>query len=127
MILVYHVSFTNLILEFSICHRETLTTAARLQMGPDEGAEVGEVVERLIEKLGLSKAADTIVGNAKVKRQITSTSGCPLQHFYPSRTNNSNLCASSSKRALSTLNISATAGRFDQTIAKIAPGGTGNA
>jgi ABC-type glutathione transport system ATPase component len=48
--------------------RETLTTAAQLQMGPDTAPEaVCKVVDSLIEKLGLKKAADTIVGNAKVR------------------------------------------------------------
>lgn len=50
-----------------IC-RETMTTAAQLRLGPSaSSAEVDSVVTKLIEKLGLSKAADTVVGNAKVR------------------------------------------------------------
>ena len=48
--------------------RETLTTAAQLRLGPGVSfAEVEGTVTKLIEKLGLSKAADTAVGNAKVR------------------------------------------------------------
>ena len=53
---------------FVFTPRETLTTAAQLRMGQEETeAAVEAVVEQLIKKLSLTKAADTIVGNAKVR------------------------------------------------------------
>lgn len=49
-------------------YRETLSTAAQLKLGTvAEPGEVERLVTSLIEKLGLTKAADTIVGNAKIR------------------------------------------------------------
>lgn len=43
-------------------------TAARLRLGPESSQESAQtIVEDLIQKLGLTKSADTIVGNAKVR------------------------------------------------------------
>lgn len=43
-------------------------TASRLQLGPGASPQKSEeLVEGLIQKLGLSKSADTIVGSAKVR------------------------------------------------------------
>ena len=51
-----------------VLYRETLTTAAQLRLGPSVSfGEVEKVVTSLIEKLGLTKAANTVVGNAKVR------------------------------------------------------------
>ena len=45
-----------------------MTTSAQLRLGPSASyEEVEKTVTILIEKLGLTKAADTIVGNAKVR------------------------------------------------------------
>lgn len=48
--------------------RETLTTAAQLRMGASASpAAVEKTVNGLIKRLGLTTAANTIVGNAKVR------------------------------------------------------------
>ena len=45
--------------------RETLTFAATLRLGPD--AQVPKIVDEILMKTGLAKAADTIVGDDKIR------------------------------------------------------------
>ena len=54
--------------EFSSLCRETLTLAAQLRLPGEQTAESqAQAVEDLIQRLGLTGSADTIVGNAKTR------------------------------------------------------------
>ena len=75
--------------------RETLTLAAQLRLpGGSSDADQRRAVDDLLQRLGLSASADTIVGNAKTRRanlvvicllctEVGLGRGFQVQHLHP--------------------------------------------